>query len=410
MEAQSGLEPALRQRLFFASCVALVATAMCFGIRADIMDSLGAEFRLSKEQLGWIASTAFWGFTVSMLIGGQLCDVIGMGKLLRLAFLAHLGGIGLTIFANGYWSLYAGTLAIGLANGFVEAAANPLIPTLYPRQKTERLNRLHVWFPAGIVIGGVVALAMTELHLNWRVKMASIVIPTLAYGWLFLGQALPLTERVQKRVPTSVMYRQALRPGFLVLLFCILLTAATELGPNQWIPSILTRTTGFAGILVLIWITGLMAVGRRFAGVIVRRIAPTTVLMASTALSAIGLLGLGFASSPLTVMLAATVYALGVCYCWPTMYGITAERYPAGGALLLAIIGSAGMLSDALIVPLMGRMYDAWGPSPALRSMAILPAIVTIIFSGVWLHDRSRGGYRVVQLDEIASNTEIGSL
>lgn len=398
---QAGFE-SYRDHLFLASCVALVATAMCFGVRADILDSLGAEFHLNREQVGWIAGAAFWGFTVSMFVGGQLCDLIGMGALLRIALAGHLMGVALTILAPGFRCLYAGTLIIGLANGFVEAAANPLIATLYADRKTERLNRLHVWFPGGIVIGGLVAVTMTGLHFGWRMKMASILIPVLAYGWLFSRHKLPATERVQNDIPGRVMYRQVLRPGFLLLTFCILLTAATELGPNQWIPSILTRTTGISGILVLVWITGLMAVGRRFAGAVVKRISPTALLVFSTALAAAGLFGLGISSTPATVMMAATVYAIGVCYCWPTMYGITAERFPEGGAFLLAVIGSAGMLSDAFIVPLIGRMYDVWGAQAALRTVAILPCIVTFIFAGIWMRDRARGGYRPVRLSRDA--------
>jgi MFS family permease len=235
------VSPANRDRLFFSSCVALVATAMTFGVRADIMDALTVQFRLSHEQIGWIAGTAFWGFTVSMLIGGQICDMLGMKCLIQLAFVAHLAGIGMTIWASGFRTLFAGTLVIGLANGLVEAAANPLVATLYADQKTERLNRMHVWFPGGIVIGGLLALAFTHFGLNWQVTMAGILVPTIAYGALFFWQELPPTECAQNNVPLSVTYREALRPGFLVLLFCILLTAATELGPSQWIPSILTK-------------------------------------------------------------------------------------------------------------------------------------------------------------------------
>ena len=389
-----------RQGLFTASCVGIVATAMCFGIRADIMDALSAQFHLSNEQVGWIAGTAFWGFTLSMLLGGQLCDLLGMKRIIQFAFLAHLAGVAVTICANGFVMLFGGTLAVGLANGFFEAAANPLTATLYPDNKTERLNRLHVWFPGGIVIGGLVGYFFTQLGLSWQWKTATILLPTLAYGALFFARHLPATERVQNHVTTSSMYRQALRPGFLVLLVCILLTAATELGPNQWIPSILTKTTGLPGIIILVWITGLMAVGRRFAGSIVSRMAPTALLIGSTILASAGLLALGLAQSTLPVMLAATVYALGVCYCWPTMYGITAERFPAGGAFLLAVIGSAGMLSDAFVVPLMGRMYDLWGPGRTLTTIAILPALVSVIFAAIWLHDRAHGGYRVIHLQD----------
>jgi len=381
----------------------MVATAMCFGVRAEIMDALSSQFHLTNEQTGWIAGAAFWGFTVSMFIGGQLCDVLGMRWLIAMAFAGHVGGVLLTIFATGFNLLYAGTLATGLANGLVEATANPLIPTLYPDRKTDRLNALHVWFPGGIVIGGLAAFACTQIGWNWQVKMALILVPVLLYGVLFFQLVLPPTERMQHRISTGAMYREALRPGFLVLLGCIILTAATELGPAQWIPSILTRTTHLPGILVLVWITGLMAAGRLFAGRIVAHISPVILLLSCTLLSAAGLLGLGMTHSRMGIFLAATSFAAGVCYCWPTIYGITSERFPAGGAFLLALIGSVGMLSDAFVVPLMGRMYDVWGPARALRSMAVLPVIVALVFALIALRDRAHGGYRARELADTAS-------
>ena len=130
-------------RLFRASCVALIVTAMTFAIRGGIMSQLGREFHLSATELGWVVGTAFWGFTLAMVFGGPLCDVVGMGRLLAVAFAGHVAGIVLTIFAQGFWSLFISTLFIWLANGMVEAAANPLVATLYPDDKTTRLNHFH---------------------------------------------------------------------------------------------------------------------------------------------------------------------------------------------------------------------------------------------------------------------------
>ena len=384
--------------LFRASCVAIVAEAMSFGVRAEIMDTLSSQFHLTNEQIGWVAGAAFWGFTVSMFVGGQVCEVIGMRWQIAAAFACHVSGVLLTLFANGFGLLYAGTLAIGLANGLVEATANPLIATIYPERKTDRLNALHVWYPGGIVIGGLVALLCTRLGLGWQIKTSLILIPVLLYGGLFFSLELPLTERRQHQISTGTMYREALRPGFILLLFCILLTAATELGPTQWIPSLLTRAGQLPGILILVWISGLMAVGRFFAGLLVARISPVTLLLSCTLLSAGGLLGLGTAQSGFGVFLSATCFAVGICYCWPTMYGITSERFPAGGGFLLALIGSAGMLSGAIVVPLMGRMYDVWGPARALRSMALIPLAVAVVFALMWWRDRAQGGYRAEQL------------
>ena len=193
-----------RSRLFVASCIALIVTAMSFAIRGDIMGNLETVFELSKEQVGWIAGTAFWGFTLAMVIGGPLCDVLGMRRLVLFAFVGHAAGILLTIFANGFGMLYAGTLCIGIANGFVEAACNPLIATVYPDNKTHKLNQFHVWFPGGIVIGGLAAFAITRMGVGgddaWQWKMGTMLLPMLIYGVLFFGQKFPVTERVASGV------------------------------------------------------------------------------------------------------------------------------------------------------------------------------------------------------------------
>src|SRR5882762_9580098 len=119
------------QRLFAASCTALVATAMSFAIRGDIMGDFEQLFALTKTDVGWISGAAFWGFGFSILLGGPLCDLLGMGALLRLAAIGHIGGAMATIAAPNFAVLFTATLVIGIANGLVEAAINPLVATLY---------------------------------------------------------------------------------------------------------------------------------------------------------------------------------------------------------------------------------------------------------------------------------------
>ena len=431
---------AQRRRMFIASCIALVATAMTFAIRGDIMPALRDQFGLTNQELGTAAGAWAYGFTLSIFIGGQLVDFMGMGRVLALAFVAHLAGILLTIFTGGiaaaisispFWILFASTLCVGLGNGLVEAAVNPLTATIYPDRKTEKLNLLHVWFPGGIVIGGLASYFLSGADAGWKVKMAIIIIPVAIYGFMFLGQKFPPTERVQQGVSTASMYKEALRPLFLVLLFCMILTASTELAPGQWIPAILTTTAGMSGILILVWINGLMAVGRAFAGPIVHRISPIGLLIGSSVFSVMGLYALSMANSKVMAFVAATIFAIGTCYFWPTMLGVTSERFPAGGALLLAIIGGVGTFSVALFTAIMGGFLDrftaeavppgktleqlqaaapgsadaaswlqvqAQGGAMALRYMAILPAILIVIFTAIWLYDRARGGYKAVKL------------
>jgi len=343
-------------RLFYASCLALIVTAMSFAIRGGAMSSWTAELGLSNEQAGWINSTAFWGFTLAMIFGGPLCDAIGMGRIVWIAMVGHVAGILLTILAWDFWSLFGGTLLFGIANGSVEAACNPLIAALFPTNKTTKLNQFHVWFPGGIVIGGLVAYALGKAGLGWQAQFATMLLPLAAYAVLFFGQSLPKTERVDMGVSTGEMFTACLHPVFVLMVVCMLATAATELGPGQWIPAIL-ENAGVSGILVLVWITGLMAVGRQFAGAFVHRLQPLGMLLASAILSAAGLFLMSRSQGPV-LFASATVFAFGVCFFWPTMLGYTNERFPKTGALGLAIMGGAGMLSAGFVLPVIGKWYD----------------------------------------------------
>lgn len=343
-------------RLFAASRFALVVTAMSFAIRGAAAAAWAAEFHLTNEQLGWINGTAFWGFTLAMMFGGPLCDALGLGRIIGIAFVGHLAGIALTACAWNYASLYAGTLLFGIANGSVEAACNPLIATLYPAEKTTRLNHFHVWFPGGIVVGGLLAYGFDRVGAGWRWQFASMCLPLAVYALLFAGQSFPRTERVQSGASTRSMFAACLNPWFLLMVLCMLMTAATELGPGQWIPNILTHA-GVPGVLVLAWINGLMAIGRQSAGPFVHKLSPLGMLVASAVLSCLGLLAMSHSSGG-WLFGAATLFAFGVCFFWPTMLGYVSECFPNTGALGLAIMGGSGMLSVSLVLPVIGRFFD----------------------------------------------------
>jgi MFS family permease len=386
-------------RLFTASCAALITTAMSFAIRGGATGDWITQFNLTNEQVGWVNGTAFWGFTLAMMFGGPLVDSLGFKRILGLAFVGHLAGILLTIFAWDFWSLFGGTLLFGIANGSVEAACNPLVATLYPKDQTTKLNHFHVWFPGGIVIGGLLAFFFAQLGLGWKYQFATMLIPTAIYGFMFLGQAMPQTERVQRGESTGSMFAACLAPGFILMVGCMFLTAATELGSTQWIPNILGHA-GVSGILVLVMINGIMAVGRMFAGPFVHKLSPIGMLVASAILSTMGLYAMSHSSGNM-LFASAAIFAFGVCFFWPTMVGFVAENYPKTGALGMATIGGAGMLSVSVLLPTIGSWYDkgiaartpAGGAAAdalagiqaaagleALGKVALLPAILTVVF------------------------------
>lgn len=384
-------------RLFLASRVALVVTAMSFALRAGAVGAWATGFSLTHEQVGWVNGTAFWGFTLAMLFGGPLCDALGLGRIMAIAFVGHLAGILLTIFAWNYSSLYYGTLIFGIANGSVEAACNPLITTLFPNNKTTKLNHFHVWFPGGIVIGGVLAYFMVKAGFGWKGEFATMLIPLAIYGVMFVGQTFPKTERVQQGVSYGSMLKACLNPLFLLMVLCMFMTATTELGSTTWIPNILT-SAGVPGILVLAWINGLMAVGRQSAGTFVHKFSPLGMLLISSILSALGLYTMSHSTGGM-LYVAATVFALGVCFFWPTMLGFVNERFPRTGAMGLAIMGGCGMLSVAFALPILGKYFDegiALRIPPGQTADVLGAAPDGSVLAGSWMQIQASAGLEML--------------
>jgi MFS family permease len=352
------METVKKTQLFNASCVALVVTALAFATRGSFVQAWATEFNLTHTEVGWIVGTAFWGFTLAMIFGGPLVDIIGIGRIISIAFFCHVAGIILTIIATGFWSLFISTLLVGIANGSVEAACNPLITSMYTDQKTRRLNRFHAWFPTGIVIGGLIVFLFNKIGLmNWRYAMAVMLLPTFAYGYMFLNKKFPETERVVSGFSYKDMLKACVSPLFIFMACCMILTAGTELGTNQWIAALLANVSSNP-ILLLVWISGIMALTRQFGGTLIHNFKSTVVLLTSSVLAFIGCILMGYTSGAM-VFAAAGIFALGVAFFWPSMLGFVSENIPQSGALGLAIMGGIGFLGGAIAQPVLGAIFDA---------------------------------------------------
>lgn len=413
-----------KKQLFIASCMALLVTSLSFGIRAGVLGTMGTKFNLDAGQLATIAATAFWGFPLAVIIGGIVVDIIGMKKLLVAAFIFHLVGIILTVTATGYWSLFISTLCIGIANGTVEAACNPLVATLYPEDKTTKLNHFHLWFPGGIVIGTLLVYGLNNLlgDAYWvsQLEIGLMILPTILYGFLFSKLELPVTERVSSGVSSSEMYKALLNPLFLLMIILMFGTAITELFTGQWIDVLLKNVTDNA-ILLLTIETGVMVLGRAFAGPVVHKFSPAGVLLMSSVFAALGLYMLGHSTGNM-LFVGALVFGIGVCYFWPTMLGFVSENLPKTGAVGMNLMGGAGMFAVSVYMIFMGGYYDrllagklptganlqAYGATNATPEMLtalsnakkaagpeiinvtlIIPIILAVVFTGLFFYMKS---------------------
>ncbi|HLL42379.1 MAG TPA: MFS transporter [Segetibacter sp.] len=346
-----------RNALFNGSCFALITTAFTFSIRAGILPQLGQEFGLSAEQLGFINSMWFFGFPISMIVGGLVYHTFGPKNIMMVAFVCHTIGILLTIFAGGYTTLLISTLLIGIGNGCTEAACNPMIADMYSGVTMQKmLGRFHMWFPGGILVGSLISFFMTRMGLGWEAQMWVTMIPTIIYAVLFFGKTFPVSQ-LEEANSLAENFKAMLTPVYIFLFFCMALTAISEFGPSQWV-SIVLGASGADPMLVLALTFGVSATGRFFSGPVVGRLGQTGVLLAGAILATIGIYLFGTVTGPVTY-LAAIIFALGICYFWPVMIGSVAHRVPRSSALGMSIVGGVGMFSTSIFQPIIGGWIDS---------------------------------------------------
>lgn len=413
-----------KTRLFVVSLLALFTAGVGASLRSNVASDLQRVFfdpidkAHSAEMIGSVLGVPFLGYAFTIAIGSPLLDAIGMGVLLPMSGALFIAGTLIILFAGSlaaggsvYTTLWVGAVVTGVGWGLVETVINPLTTTLYPEDKTARLNTLHAWWP-----GGLFGIGMGALGVGWQGKLAAVMVPAALVIALCVGVKFPPTERVASGYSMGSMFKELLKPMFLLLFCSMFLTAASELAPGQWVDLALTRTVGMRGIWLLVYVSGLMFVMRHFAGTMVHKLSPIGLLWVSCLLASMGLFALSLANSPVTGLLAATVWGTGVCYMWPTMLATAAERFPRGGALLIGLMGTAGTLSITFVLPAMGQIFDAkkievaggtaafnaLQPGPGLervlgvaaqasfRAVAILPALLLVVFGAIWLSDRSR--------------------
>lgn len=385
-----------KSRLFYGSCFALITTALSFSIRAGILPQLGEELGLSAEQLGYINSMWFLGFPISMVIGGLVYHTVGGKRIMQFAFLAHAIGILMTIYSGSYVGLLISTLLIGIGNGCTEAACNPMIADAFEgNTMSKMLNRFHMWFPGGIVIGSLVSKFMTDAGFGWEAQIWVIILPTLVYAYLFYGQDWPVAK-TKEEASLSMNLKAMFSPLFIFMMVCMALTAISEFGPQQWVGLILAKS-GAQPMLILALVTGLMAVCRYFGGEVVHKFDQTGVLLGSAVLAAIGIFLFSTQTGAMAYV-AAIFFAFGVAYFWPNMIGFIADKIPASGALGMSIIGAVGMFSTSIFQPIIGRWIDSDKAAAAatgltgdelelvagqatLGTMVLFPGILIVLFT-----------------------------
>lgn len=410
--------------LFIAALSNSVRVGASGALKAALLDPLDAEH--SGEMLGTVLGSSFLGFALSLLVISPLLDRIGAKRIVLFAAFCFIAGPGLVLLASvGGGSIYVllnvAMVLWGFGWGATEASINPVTATLFPDDKTGKLNALHAWWPAGLIIGGLLSvLFFNTLAIDWRVLVALPIVPGVILGLWAMRHHFPQTESTVRGVAFGDMIKEPFRrPTFWVFFAIMFLTASAELAPGAWVDVTLTNTVGMPGILVLVYVSAIMFVMRHFAGALDRRFSDMGLLWMCTVPAALGLYLLSIASSPVTAFLAATLWAIGVCFMWPTMLAAVSRRYPASGPWGIGLVGFAGALAIYFVLPQLGAIYDkaklekaggaeaydalqpgspelqqvlAYASEVSFQTIAIIPLVLFVIFGLVWFVERQKHG------------------
>lgn len=394
-----------KSMLFWASFLSLLAAGVGFAYRVMVLGDWGTEFNLTGAEMGRIFGASLWPIAVTMILFSLIVDFVGYRISMYGAFIFQATSAVLTYMAKTPEALYWAALCAGLGHGIVEAVINPVCASIYSTQKSKMLNILHAAWPAGLVAGGTVMILNDEA--SWQANALWMLIPVIAYGIMFIKVRFPVDERVQAKIPYSVMLKDV---GFLssslaaFLLFfelykvitgeqpamwlaalagltiggafgfitkslgkplyfilCVLMIplATTELGTDAWIKELMTPVMGQYAAWAIVLSAFIMMVLRFQAGILTSRFSPPVILTISSIFSAAGLICLSQVSGSM-VFVAFVLYAVGQTFYWPTVLGLASEQYPEGGALSLNTVSAIGLLSVGIIGgPIIGAFNDS---------------------------------------------------
>lgn len=433
-----------RRAIYWISVLALFIAALSNAIRvgasgamkAALLDPIDPEH--SGELIGAVLGNSFLGFALSLLVISPLLDRFGAKRVILFAAACFIIGPALVLLAPGAGGSVVPLLNVamviwGFGWGATEASINPVTATLFPDDKTGKLNSLHAWWPAGLIVGGLLSvLFFGSLDLDWRVLIALPIVPGVVLGIWAMRHSFPQTESTVAGVAFGEMMADPFkRPTFWIFFAIMFLTASSELAPGAWVDVALTNTVGMPGILVLVYVSAIMFIMRHFAGALEHRFSDMGLLFACTVPAAIGLYLLSIANSPFTALLAATAWAFGVCFMWPTMLAAVSRRYPRSGPWGIGLIGFAGALAIYFVLPQLGKIYDgaklekaggqsafdalsarspemqqalAYASEVSFQAVAVIPVVLFFVFGAVWFVERQRRG--TISSDPLAGDSK----
>ncbi|MCX7863767.1 MAG: MFS transporter [Novosphingobium sp.] len=410
--------------LFIAALANAVRAGAAGAMKAALLDPIDAQH--SGEMIGTVLGNSFLGFALSLLAISPLLDRFGARRVILFAATCFILGPGLVLLAgmtgaSVYPLLNIAMVIWGCGWGATEASINPVVASLFPDEKTGKLNALHAWWPAGLIVGGLSSvLFFKALSLPWQALVALCIVPGVVLAIWASRHVFPQTESANAGVTLSEMMTEPFRrPGFWVFFAIMFLTASSELAPGAWVDVTLSNTVGMPGILVLVYVSAIMFVIRHFAGALEHRLTDIGLLLMSTVPAAIGLYLLSVANSPITALAAATIWALGVCFMWPTMLAAVSRRYPRSGPWGIGLIGFAGALAIYFVLPQLGAIYDkakleaaggeaafaalkpetpemqrvlAFAAEQSFQAVAVIPVVLFFVFAALCFTERKRKG------------------
>ena len=460
--------------LFWGCFIALITTAYAFISRLILCGGqFISDFGLDKVKAGELGGAGIWPFGVSIILFSLVIDRIGYKVAMIFSFVCYIVYSAMAFAAygavhgvtgpalaeaqqHGYKLLYWGSVILGLGNGTVEAYINPMVATLFNRDKTKWLNILHAGWPGGLVIGGLCTIGLSS-NPDWRLTLALILVPAITFFLILIGLTFPRSEREQAGgsylgmlkelgmfgalVGFGLVFWQLGQPGavgwpafapnnhawpawvilgltgavvvafglatrsigrpFLIFLIVIMMPlATTEIGTDGWISSLMAApmtAKGYHGGWVLVYTSAIMMVLRFCAGPIVHKLSPLGLLATCATLAILGLTALSKTAGAgmAAIFAAATLYACGKTFFWPTMLGLTSEQCPKGGALTLNSMGGIGMLAVGILgFPFIGYLQESTATKKLADENPAIYQSVTVQKS--WVLSLVLGDYKAI--------------
>ncbi len=328
------------------------------------------QFGITLSQLSGLIAVNFSIQLAIDFLASRVGDRFSVrGQVLLAHFCAFLGLVCLSVLPrlmNPFAALMISVSLTGIGGGLIEVMISPLVEACPTEGKSRNMTMLHSfysWGQAAVVFLSGLWFLLLDIDAYWHyLPLIWAIIPLVGLVAFCVVPIYRLPTVKESGMTAKKLFSM---PVFLLFLLMMVCAGAAEQCMSQWASSFAESGLGIPKTMGDMLGPGLfalaMALTRVFGGRLSEKIRITAQMAFFASLCIVAYLLAALAAPAWAALLGCMLCGVSVGIFWPATLSLAAERIPAGGISMFALLALAGDLGCLAGPTASGWISDVFG-------------------------------------------------